>query len=203
MYMAELQQARGGQPQGVLHPSSAGNSLLMAAERAWGGPLPGVCKGIQTDPLRCEMMGQPPERILKRAGVPAGHPLLCRYWQIYLDERICCVYHNRLSVVPLPALPAGITICTETTSVQIRYAYDDGAPLPRIRLYVSEVRYGTVRAAWPDLVPEGPCGPWSYYGIDYDRRTLDVEAVSLYRVSPQFAPPSIRETVLGLGRVGR
>lgn len=201
--MAELQRARGGPWQGGHHPQVAWSDLLFRAEHRWGGPLPGVVKGIQTDPLRCEMTGYPPERFLAACGIEAGDPLLCRYWQLYVEgRRRAAVYHNALHLVPLPALPAGVTISTATTSVKTDFAYDDARPLGPIRLYIVEARPGTVRAAWPDLAPAGEADKWCYYGIDYDRETLAVAAINLYRIYPQFAPPAVRRIVDRLGRAG-
>lgn len=198
--MDERQRDRETPWRGGYFPGLEGAHLLREAEKVWGGPLPGTCKSLQQNPLRVELVGRPPWRILEAAGIPQNSPLLCDYWQLYVAERRCSIYHNLLPVAPLPALPAGLALCTDMTAVKMDFSFDDPAPPLLVRFYVFESVAGVVRRTWPDLAPDETAGEWDYYGLDVDPETLDVRRVAMYRMIERNAPPNVRASV---GRVRR
>ncbi len=203
----EYQRAPDGRWVRALHTrdGAAAKRAFAAAEAAWGGPLPGIVRAISPDPLRVELHGWPPARFVEAAC--AGRrdfDRLSHYWQLRLDgPPVVGVYHSMLHLAPLPALPAGLAVCPDTTCLRSLHRWEDGARIGPLRLYAAEARAGAVGAAWPDLCPREPAGRHGYYGLDYDPATLRVCGVQVYRADPGPMPPMTRwlgETVGWLGR---
>lgn len=158
-----------------------GDALLLEAERVWGGPLPGIVIAIQTEPLRCEISGLPPVRLLKALRMPMSPGYVESYWQLKVRERRAAVYHWRNEMVPMPALPAGVNVpssgypgCRNTVD------WDTGEVL-QFRLYVTEWVEGRVAEHFADLVPEKPASMrgrivYTAYGLDYgaDLRVVNI-----------------------------
>ncbi|WP_419917450.1 hypothetical protein [Candidatus Poriferisocius sp.] len=171
---------------------------IHAATEAWGGPLPGLPDAIQEGPLRLEMRGRPPQHLLDAANIHIEDERLAGYWQLRPEARQAAIYHNRHYLIPLPALPAGLVLFGENCEAGIRelYTWDQPRLLSR-RIYVSEMRPGSVRECWPHLVPSiipERCSDYWAYGIEYDGN-MTVTAVHLYLYYYDVMTPEDRKNV--------
>ena len=178
------------QPAHTLGMPDCNYYLLHDLEDIWGGPLPGAVQGIQENPLRCELRGPAPERLLQAAGIEWRSPLLQKYWSLYPAERVAGVYHSDLNLVVLPALPDGLVISTSTNAVRQIFTWDD-CVLQSTRLYVNERIRGAVASCWPDLTP--PCGDLSmhcFFGLEY-AADLQVTRIQGYAVPMHLQPLSV------------
>ncbi len=179
--MAEIQTVAGRRSGNILPGHSGFPAAVHAAEEAWGGPLPGRVRGVQHHPLRCEIAGRPPVRLLRATSLPLDCAHVAQYWQLRPAVRVAGVYHWRLDWTPMPALPAGLSLpggphpCARLT-----LGWDTGEVLGW-RLYVHEWAVGAVHATWPELTTADDAEPAHdrAYGLDYGA-DLVVTGISRY-----------------------
>ncbi|MYD95465.1 MAG: hypothetical protein F4Y02_17655 [Chloroflexi bacterium] len=204
--LAEISHACGHPPQGNILPGRPKFRGLMTRARAvWNGPLPGRVQGIQLDPLRLEISGQPPVRLLRALQLPLGCAQVAQYWQLRPERRQVAVYHWRLGWQPLPALPAGVSLPGGEHPCFRALVDLDTHSVTSWRVYVEEWAEGIVARAWPDLCDSGPTPPGCAraWALDYGAELL-VEAVRRYdyplasRTGAMIAHSALRLATLGV-----
>lgn len=139
----------------LTHPD-CDDRVLTEATRVWGGPLPGRPETIKRDPLKCEMVGRPPDFLLEAAGVSRNDPELCRHWTLHVSTRIAWIHHNKWTEVVLPELPAGLVLCgiDNECGMKDARAWDNPSSLLLRKIYAKETVIGAIEKKWPELHPE-------------------------------------------------
>ena len=156
--------------------------MILEAEKAWKGQLPGAVTVIQTNPLRCEFAGKPPHRILAALGLKHFDSTVPRFWSLYLHDRIAGIYLGLNGIIPFPALPKGTAICTREGAGRILLNYDNPNRPISYRLYIQELRPGIVGDHFTGLEVSRPDEEEMesyYYGLDY-KDDLEVTNINLY-----------------------
>lgn len=154
--LLEIQSGASGCQGNILPTMERGDALFLEAQAAWGGTLPGRVHAIQERPLRVEMDGYPPLRLLEALNIELGSEDLCWYWQ--LRPRTCeaSVYHRRTEMVPFPALPAWVTFpCRPQPTVRQTLNWETGE-ITACRVYVFEWERGALAGLYGALVPDRP-----------------------------------------------
>ena len=168
--------------------------MILEAEKAWKGPLPGSVTVIQTNPLRCEFAGKPPHRILAALGLSHFDSTVPKYWSLYLHERVAGVYLGLNGIIPLPALPKGTTFCTKEGTGRILLNYDYPLRPLSYRLYIYELRPGIIAEYFSGLEvsrPDKDDMEFYYYGLDY-KDDLEVKNVNLYVINVERSSLLVR-----------
>ena len=193
--MAEIQVRLGSKPQGNHLPGSpAFKASLLEAEGLWGGPLPGWVTGIQINPLRVEIAGQPPVRILLALMLPLGCKQMAKFWQLKVKERLAGVYHWRLGWCPMPAMPPGVSLASGEHPCIRQTVCWNTSKVVAWRLYVEEWIEGIIPNTWPTMADiSHPAEGWDQlYALDFDA-SLQVNGINRYDYPIDSCTPSMLE----------